>query len=376
MIRHLHWLLSATALSGALVGCSGPAANPTAANTTSVSTSTVERESGYVQSAAYTGRVEPQMDSALGFELGGLLAAINAEEGEAVARGTSLARLDTARLEAQLDESHAALEQVRADLELARSTLARVSEAYGYKGVSRQQLDEAEQRVNRLEAAERVAAARAKRIEVDVGKADLVAPFDGVVVERFVDPGQVLAAGTPTLRLQSTDAPEVRVGIAPAVANGLTAGHRYELEIGGAHYDAKLLSVVPRRDETARTVDARFVLESADAYVRPGDLARLEIDTWVEEPGIWVPIQALAEGERGLWTVLVAEPADDASFMLERRALEILHATAEQAYVRGALREGDLLVASGTHRLVAGQRVVPSNDDSARLARRGREARQ
>lgn len=376
MNRHLCLLPGALGLLGLLAGCGDPSAAPAVITPTAVATTAVELDAGYVQTAAYTGRVEPRMDSELGFELGGLLASVGVEEGAAVERGAVLARLDTARLNARREESLAGLQQVRADLELARSTLERVREAHAYKGVSRQRLDEAEQAVNRLEAAERVAAASLNRIEVDLGKARLRAPFDGVVVERLADPGQVLAPGMPTLRLQSTGAAVVRVGIAPAALDGLVTGRRYELEIGGKRYDAVLDSVVPRRDETARTIDVRFSLDAAVAHVRPGDLARLEIETFVDEPGLWVPLDALAEGARGLWTVLVAERADDTTFLLERRTLEILHATNGEAFVRGALHEGDLLVASGVHRLVAGQRVVLTDDDRARLARRGRGAPQ
>lgn len=343
-----------------LVACGPQEAPPETLPLKQVATIAVSESSGYEQLSSYTGRVEALLDSALGFEVGGLLSSVSVDEGRRVGEGELLARLDTARLEARRAEAAAALDSVRADLKLAESTLVRTQDAFSYKGVSQQQLDEARQQVTSLQASQRVAAARLDSIDVDLAKAELRAPFDGVVTGRFADPGEVLNPGQPMMQLQSDRPPEVRIGVAPGVAAELVAGDSYELLINGRQWPASLKAVIPRRDTSTRTVDALFELAEANVAVRPGDLARLDTTTRIDTPGFWVPLTALIEGPRGLWQVLVAEtqaPGDGVDYRLVTRTLEVLHADGNRAYVRGTLAAGELLVSDGLDRVVQGQAV-------------------
>ena len=355
MIRQLQ-LGFIIALALAVSACGENESSTTEVQAVPVATVAAEAANGYPASSSYTGRVEARLDSHLGFEIGGLLASVDVDEGAAVKRGAALAVLDTARLSAQEAEARAAFDQVRAELELAEATYARTVEAFDYKGVSKQQLDESRQQVAALAAAANVAEARLERISVDIGKATLRAPFAGTVVHRAADPGAVLAPGQTLVTLQSSDAPEARIGISPDAAGGLSIDGAYSLSVNGQPVDAILKTVVPRRDEATRTVDAIFRMDGDSATLRPGDLARLDTERFVEAPGYWIPAPALIEGPRGLWQALVVDQRDGES-VLVKHTVEVLHASENRVFVRGTLEAGDLLVSEGTHRVVAGQKV-------------------
>lgn len=353
----------------ALAACGQPdAQTETAPNLKTVETISMTLAQGYTQTGKYTGRVEALLDSQLGFEIGGLLSEVSVDEGELVKKGAVLARLDTQRLQARRAEAKAALAQVRADLALAQATLARTEEALSYKGVSQQQLDEAKQRSNALTASEAVAKARLDSIDVDLKKARLTAPFDGVVVARLADPGQVLNSGSVLFQLQTADSPEVRIGVAPQAVASLQVGDTYSLQINRETVPAILKTIVPRRNDQTRTVDTLFEIPGSPASVRPGDLAVLTTDQWIEKSGFWLPISALTEGPRGLWQGLVAIPEAKNAHKLINRTVEILYADGQRAFVRGTLSEGDLLVSDGVHRVVAGQMVRIHASNPARLA--------
>ncbi len=360
-LRSLSALLSAMLL----VACGQAETPTTAATPVRVATIPAAADAGYRASSSYTGRIEARLDSQLGFEIGGLLDAVLVDEGTAVEAGAALARLDTARLDASRAEARAALDQVQAELDLAQATYARTEEAFGYKGVSQQALDETRQQVEALRAGVGVARARLERIEVDIAKATLEAPFAGTIVRRDADPGAVMAPGQPLLMLQSRANPEARIGLAPSAADSLVEGEDYRLSVNDRPVAATLKAILPRRDEATRTVDAIFTLDADHAGVRPGDLARFDTERFVAADGYWVPVSALIEGPRGLWQSLVAEAAGD-GYVLVKHTLEILHADESRAYVRGTLAPGDLLVSEGTHRVVAGQRV--DVDSESRLA--------
>ncbi|MEM9597802.1 MAG: hypothetical protein AAGD06_26280, partial [Acidobacteriota bacterium] len=166
---------------------------------------------------------------------------------------------------------------------------------------------------------------------------------------------------------------EARIGIAGPAVDTLGVGQRHALSVRGRSVDATLRALLPTRDQGTRSVDAVFVLDGELDGLRSGDLARLSVDTRIDEGGFWLPFASLTEGNRGLWAAYVAAESDpdgsdpDSSdpiggegiSILERRPLELLYQETDRAFVRGALVNGERVVASGLHRLVPGQRVRP-----------------
>ena len=114
-----------------------------------------------------------------------------------------------------------------------------------------------------------------------------------------------------------------------------------------------------------------MILSIQNADVLPGDLARLSLEQRVEEPGFWLPIAALAEGSRGLWTAYVVMPLEDgvnatsgATHYLQPRPVEILYEATERVFVRGALSDGDMFVTGGLTRVVPNQQVRLAEGDA------------
>jgi hypothetical protein len=135
------------------------------------------------------------------------------------------------------------------------------------------------------------------------------------------------------------------------------------VEMGGVTLSGVAKAVVPRRDDVTRTVDVLLTLPDAPAHVRPGDLGRLSLSSRYEETGFWVPLGALTQGPRGLWNNYVAEPIDtpdsnEETHRVTPRTVEVVYADSDRAFVRGTLRNGDLLIVDGLQRVVPGQTVA------------------
>lgn len=310
----------------------------------------------------FIGQVEAARASDIGFELPGTLAEVAVDEGDRVAAGDLLARLDDARLQARLGELEAGLAQSRAELELARATRSRVEAAVAFEGVSEQEVDQARQQVAALEAAVALADSRLRSARVDLAKSRLTAPWDAVVVARRADEGQVLGAGQPVLSLVERAPARARVGVAGDTAPELAPGQQVDLEIAGEQWPASVRAVLPVRDPRARTIDVILQLPP-HAGALPGDLVRLVLSRQIPAKGAWLPIGALTEAGRGLWSVFVAEPLEasdndgDATHRLQRRLVQVVHQEGDRAYVQGALADGEPVVADGLQRVSPGQRV-------------------
>ena len=330
-----------------------------------VTTEVFAEERGFRLEGIFTGRVQARRESTLGFERSGRIAQVLVDEGAAVRRGTLLAVLDVERVTAQRREMQAALAESEARLALATVTLQRLEKIVAAGSVSRQRLDEARETRSAQLATVDLARRRLESIDVDLAKARLVAPFDGIVTARLADEGEVLGPGAPLLRLQEQGANEVRIGVAGRLADSLEIGHEYTLTWRETQVAARLRAVLPDRSQATRTVDALFDPVDAPAGLRPGDLVRLAIAEVIPARGAWVPIGALHGAERGLWSLYVAAPADPvaappgiaASHRLARRSVEVLHRETGRAFVSGTLKQGELLVTDGLQRIVPGQWV-------------------
>ena len=371
--------LIVTAVATLLSACGGGENSAAEApNALLVSPFTLSASAQYAAEARYSGQVEAARESALGFELGGELAAVSVDEGDTVAAGTVLARLDQDRLQTVLGDARAAASQAEAQLKLAATTYERVANARSFDGVSTQEVDQAEERLKSAESAVAATRVRVARARVDLEQATLRAPYDGTVVARRADEGQIVAPGQTVIELQEAAALEVRLAVAGDALEALQTGTAVSLTVDSQPVAATVKAIIARRNLRTRAVEVILTLDEG-AAARVGDIAELAFARTYNEAGFWVPLAALTEGARGVWNVLAIVPADDrlsseqqratgATHMLENRPVELIHQTEEAVYIRGAIAAGERIVAEGLHRVVRGQgvRVDPTRDPSLR----------
>jgi RND family efflux transporter MFP subunit len=321
-----------------------------------VLTAPLKQEAGYHVEERFAGRLEPARETRLAFELAGRLTEVLVDEGQRVAAGTVLARLDDARLSAERDQFLAERREQNARLELARLNRTRVLRLAGSGHSSAEAQDEARLGVVQLEAAVARLDAAIQRLTIDLERCILTAPFAGTLADRFLDEGTVVSAGTPVLRLLEDTAREARIGVSATAATALVPGQSYALYLGQQALPARLLALAPDLTGDTRSVSARFALADAPP-ARFGETLELRLSRWLDAPGFWVPLGALTEAERGLWSVLLVVP-DGAGRQIARVAVQVAHLQDERAFVQGSLPDGARLVSDGSHRVIPGQRVT------------------
>jgi hypothetical protein len=123
----------------------------------------------------------------------------------------------------------------------------------------------------------------------------------------------------------------------------------------GIDLSARFLSSRPDLDPITQTVPVLFELDAAAADLRFGDTADLVLPRDQPGPGYVLPFAALTPDPRGLWTVYTVTD----SGRVGTESVEVIAAADGRAFVRGSLRPGAAVVASGVHRLVPGQEVTP-----------------
>lgn len=330
---------------------------PQPAAPTVVATTRIEIVPGYERTTSYVGRLEPARETALAFERAGLVTAIAPEEGDDVRAGDTIARMDTAGLASRRRQLVAQRRAFEAQRALAKATLQRQSKLKTSGWSPDQRLDEAESSFATLTANIEATSAQIAGIDIDIAKSVLKAPFSGTIAHRSVDEGAVVASGAPVVNLLESDQPRARIGLPPAVASSLGQDRSYMLRIGDRRIAARLIATRPDLEKGTRTVTVLFELSAVAARLPFGDLVTIELKSTVDERGAWVPLAALKEGRRGLWTILSTTTVGDAQ-VVAPEAVELLYATADRAFVRGTFEDGARIISRGTSRIVPGQRIA------------------
>jgi membrane fusion protein, multidrug efflux system len=311
----------------------------------------------------FPGLITARRQSALGFERAGRIDEVLVDVGARVVEGDVLARLDVRALEAQIAAADAQTAEAAAQTALARDTETRQAQLLERGHISQQRFDEVRTSTRAALARQNAAAAAADALRVQLDLSVVTAPFDGVVTARRGDEGAIASPGQPLLDLVELDSLEVRVGLPQSVAARYRAGDavRFAVDSQVAPVEGHFRASSAVVDRQTRTVTAVFDLEPGQP-VAAGQIVRLAVETPIGADGFWVPTAALAEGRRGLWSVYVLAPDEDGAYRLEPRVVETVRIEAERIYVRGAVEDGELLLASGLQRITPGQHVVPAGE--------------
>lgn len=330
----------------------------------SVETVQVNLEQAFLAEEKFTGIVTAKRISQLGFSSGGQIDALLVDIGDRVEAGARLALLDTRSLRAQLASANAVVTEAKAAYDLAEATVDRQIALLQKGHVSGQVVDEARAQANTAYARIDAAQANADTLRVQIDLASIKAPYAGTVTARMADEGAIAGAGQPIFELVETGALEARIGLTAAVAGQLSVGETYRLLSDQGTISAELRSITGVIDAGNRTVTSVFDILEPES-VSAGAVVRLGMEREIGEPGLWLPVSALAEADRGLWSVYLAR-GQSGAWVAEPGIVEIIHQEGDRVYVRGAIRDGDLVVLDGLQRITPGQPVTPvqARDDS------------
>lgn len=331
----------------------------------SVETLTVSLETTFAVEEKFTGIVSPSRTSQLGFATGGRVDALRVDVGDRVKKGQTLALLDTRTLRAQLSSANAVVAEAEAGYKLAETTVARQITLLERGHVSSQVVDEARAQSNTAAARIAAAQANADALSVQIDLARIAAPFAGTVTARMADEGAIAGPGQPLFELVETSSLEARIGLTATLANLLEVGETYELVSDQGTSLATLRAVTGVIDMGNRTVTTVFDIDDPES-VSAGAVVRLGMDRAIEEAGIWLPVSALTEADRGLWSIYQAR-RENGAWTAEPGIVEILHQDGERVFVRGSLRDGDHVIVDGLQRITPGQPVTPIDANTAGL---------
>ena len=297
-----------------------------------------------VQTISAVGTVRYRRETPLGFTTPGKVANVRFEEGDFVKRGALLAALDTTSVGADLNVAEAERGRAQAEFE-------RIKQLYAEGWVTKSRYEAAE-------AAAKAAGARVAQAGFARGTAQLYAPSSGVVLTRNVQPGQVIAAGTPALILGEADDGFVfRAPVIDRNATQLRVGMPAEITLealGKAAVTATISEIDGRANQATGAFTVQFSLP-ASAQLKSGQIGTASIKLPAAEDGsLQIPASAIfgIRANEGLVYIV-----DVKTNRVETRNVAIERLTDVFVIITGGLKQGELLVVSGAEKLRTGAKV-------------------
>ena len=304
-----------------------------------------------VAGITFSGTLVPRVESQLAFRVPGRIVERRADVGATVARGDVLARLDDTPFKLAIKES-------QADLAQARATLARVQRDVGRNralarsgAIAGADFDALQTQRIQARAQVRAAQSRLDRARNDLAYATLTAPAAGTIADVAAEAGQVVAVGTPVLRLAHTGEQEVQVDVSESRIGQLTQAQVAIvrlLSLPGVELTGIVREVASVADGATRTYRVRVALPELPEAARLGMTASVRFKG-AAGTHVQLPISALfQQGEQPAVWVL----PDDAT-QLELRPIMLAAMGTDTIAVARGVAPGERVVVAGVHRLDA-----------------------
>ena len=294
----------------------------------------VKMMDSYKITREFPGKLLPAQQSNLAFEIPGKINVINVDIGDAVKKGQILAELDNREATAQL-------KQAKAKYDLALQILNRYKDLRSEGHISIQDLDNAN-------SEELIAKSQYEFYKVKLEQTKLIAPFDGVIQNRYLDTGSVINGGIPIVEILGSKNVEAHISIPLKFIDKLNIGNSYDFKIGNKRPKGVLARLAPM---TPGGSDNRLAIFNFDTFFDPGSIAELKLSLNIEGRGTWVPIKSLSQSEQGIWAIYTVNDKK----VVVRDLVEILYFEGEYAFVNGTLKDGDLVVLGGAQKIIEGK---------------------
>jgi membrane fusion protein, multidrug efflux system len=282
-----------------------------------------------VETIQVSGTLKPFEETVLMPEVAGRVVMINLPEGKFVKKGTLLVKLFDGELQAQLKKA-------QTQLQLAEQTEKRQNELLKVSGISQFDYDQTVFQVNSIKD-------DIDLLKVQIGKTELVAPFDGVIGLKNISVGAQVTASTAIVNLRMENRLKIDFSVPEKYSREIVPGKRLTFTVEGdtLQYDAAVMATEEGIESSTRNLKVRAVVDHPSPSLKPGAFARVELELGQHPGALMVPTQSIIPQARG--KKLIVARNGKAEFIVVKTGIR-KEATIE---VLNGIHNGDTVVTTG-----------------------------
>ena len=347
----------------------------------------------------YSGETRPDTEVQLAFKQPGYVAALHQvkgadgllrdiQVGDEIPPGAVLAHLRRSDYEATLntavgqeqstqgalEASQAQLDQAKAEQKKADQDFERAQALYAAKAITRPDYDAAVEQhdaaaaavqaaIRQIEARKgQLSAAQGQKTSAQIGLSDtnLIAPMPGVIVEKNVEPGSLVAAGTLAFTLDDTRVVKVNFGVPDSMLAHFRMGWPVPVEVEGLGraFIGRITEIAASANRESRVFNIQVTLPNRDRSLKVGMIATVRIDQTSPQTVPVVPLTALITAESGSnnYSVFTIQERDGKQFA-QLKSVRIGEAIGKSVVINEGLLSGERIIVNRTNQLTDGSLV-------------------
>ena len=314
----------------------------------------------HLEQKSYAGEVQARQQTALAFRVAGQVTQRFADVGDQVKVGQVLAKLDVQDAALQLNAARAQLESAQSAAKIASDELQRFQQLLPMNAVSRSQYDAVKNQYQHAMAQLKQAQSNYAVSSNQTDYNQLRATKNGVITERNIEVGQVLAAGQVAYQLAIDGEREVVIGVPEQAVAEIRVGQEATVSLWSqpdSRFTGTVREISPAADQS-RTFKVKVALREGNAQIQLGQSARVFLTRQANQ-GLYVPLSSVsATGQQAFVLVLQSDST-------VRQIPVTLGAYGRDSVpVLSGLQAQDYVVMGGVHLLRDRQKIRPINRDN------------
>ena len=276
-----------------------------------------------------SGTVLPNEEVMLMSEISGRLIKLNIQEGAYIQKGQLIAKINDRELKAQL-------QKVAYNQELAQKVEARQKKLLNVEAINLEDYDVTTNNIRVLDAEKEV-------IQSQLEKTEIRAPFSGKIGLKNISEGAYLAPGTPVATIVQSNPVKIDFAVPEKYAPNIRSGNFVKFSLDGdpSTYNAKIIAIDPKVDETLRTLRVRAVAQNPSGRFVPGMFVKIMANLDANKAAMMVPTEAIVPVLKGKKVFVVKNG----------KAQELMVTTGvrtdKRIQIIDGLQPGDSLITSG-----------------------------
>jgi RND family efflux transporter MFP subunit len=316
--------------------------------------------------AEFSGEVRARVESRLGFRVGGKIVSRKVDVGTLVRKGQVLMQLDPQDLQLSQAQALANLRAAETSRDLAKADLKRYQELVSKSFVSQSVLDGKESTYKAAQANVEASQAGYRGQSNQAAYAALLSDVDGVVTEVDAEIGQVVAAGTPVVKVARSGQKEIVIGLPEDKVETLRRVQDVQVRLWADPKQlvaGKIREISPVADPSTRTYTVKVSIPDSLAEAKLGMTALVQFASKTATPQIKVPL-----------TALFYEKSATSVWVVEQGTVRLVPVTiggvaGNDIVLASGVKQGQSVVTAGVNLLKPGQKVTILGDDVPKAAK-------
>ncbi|EPF94493.1 RND transporter [Acinetobacter gyllenbergii] len=314
----------------------------------------------HIDQKSYAGDVQARQQTALAFRVGGQITERYVDVGDRVKVGQVLAKLDVKDAQLQMNAAKAQLQSAQAAAKIAAEEYQRYQQLLPVNAVSRSQFDAVKNQYESAQASLQQARSNYEVSSNQTGYNQLISNKNGVITQRQIEIGQVLAAGQAAYQLAIDGEREVVFGVPEQAVSTIKVGQPVWVTLWSqpdARFAAKVREVSPAADQS-RTFTVKVSLLEGQSSIQLGQSARVFFVAQ-DNNVLSVPLSSVTANEQQAYVWVV-----NANQSIRKVPVTLGTYGRDSVPVVSGLKATDWVVVGGVHLLRDQQKIHPVDRDN------------